>query len=428
MHEVFRKIVAERSVLLPIRHARSRAVTVTVRRVSLPSSGSPCCGLSRHIISLIYVLGLAIGCALCVVAIWIGYPIVIAALASRGGASRASASESVQPHVSVIIATRDAPDLIRARVADVRQSTYPADHLHVVVGTDRNGVQTPEQIAEILRSVDPTIRVVAGDAPGGKAATLNAAVSRAEGEILVFTDSAQRFSPDAIGLLVEALGDKRFGAVSGALATGGERGGTLADRYWKFEKWLRMNEARVHSTVGVTGAVYAMRRSCWRPLPAGVILDDVYGPMDLVLRGHRVGFLPSARAFDDRRFPPAQEFKRKARTLTGVMQLCAWLPGILVPWRNPIWAQFVFHKLLRLTTPYFLAVGAVAGGLWVLSLLGNAPTVVIVSVVAALALVVVVAVTNRRMREGVAMMLAMQAAVVRATLNGLRGDWDVWTR
>ncbi|MEO7963453.1 MAG: glycosyltransferase [Gemmatimonadaceae bacterium] len=374
------------------------------------------------------MLGLSLGCALCVVAIWIGYPLVIAAMASRGSQAQKSATSPARRQVSVIIATRDEPAVIEARVADMLASDYPRELLEVVVGTDRSGTQTPEQIAARLRPLSSAIQVVAGDEPGGKASTLNAAVARATGELLVFTDSAQRFAPDTIRLLVEALEDERFGAVSGALHTGGAGGGGLADHYWRYEKWLRLNEARVHSTVGVTGAVYAMRRSCWQALPSGLILDDVYGPMDLVLRGYRVGFRPDARAYDDRRFPAAQEFRRKARTLTGVVQLCAWLPGVLVPWRNPIWLQFVFHKLLRLTTPYFLVVGAIAGAAWLATLLVAAAPAVLWGALASVALVMLFAVTNRRMREAITMVVAMQGAVVRATVNGLRGEWDVWRR
>ncbi|MEO7964457.1 MAG: glycosyltransferase [Gemmatimonadaceae bacterium] len=349
-------------------------------------------------------------------------------MASRRGQAQKSAASPARRLVSVIIATRDEPAVIEARVANVLASDYPRELLDVVIGTDRSGSQTAEQIATRLRPLSSAIQVVAGDEPGGKASTLNAAVARATGELLVFTDSAQRFAPDTIRLLVEALEDERFGAVSGALHMGGAGGGGLADRYWRYEKWLRLNEARVHSTVGVTGAVYAMRRSCWQSLPSGLILDDVYGPMDLVLRGHRVGFRPDARAYDDRRFPPAQEFRRKARTLTGVVQLCAWLPGVLVPWRNPIWLQFVFHKLLRLTTPYFLVVGAIAGTAWLATLLAAAAPAVVWGVLASVALVMLFAVTNRRMREAITMVVAMQGAVVRATVNGLRGEWDVWSR
>jgi len=35
---------------------------------------------------------------------------------------------------------------------------------------------------------------------------------------------------------------------------------------------------------------------------------------------------------------------------------------------------------------------------------------------------------SRRARSALAMGVAMQAAVVRATWHGLRGEWDVWRR
>ena len=33
--------------------------------------------------------------------------------------------------------------------------------------------------------------------------------------------------------------------------------------YWKYEKWMRRNESRVWSTLGATGAIYALRRRCF---------------------------------------------------------------------------------------------------------------------------------------------------------------------
>lgn len=371
------------------------------------------------------MLWVAVGCAAAVVVIWFGYPLVVAGLASL--ARRRAPSAPKRPAtVSVIVATVDDPATVTARVVDILAADYPGHLLEVVVGIDRSA----SSMAEVIRQIDPRAKAVTGDAPGGKAATLNAAVRAATGEVLVFTDAAQRFDRSAIRILAEALADEEFGAVSGALQIGRDgRPATLSERYWLLEKWLRAREARLHSTVGVTGAVYAMRRVCWHPLPPGLILDDVYGPMHLVLRGYRIGFEPSAIAYDERRFSPAQEFRRKARTLTGVLQLCVWLPAVLVPWRNPIWLQFVFHKLLRLATPYLLLASVVAAAAWLSTSTGwgrSAEGLLVGVALAAGAAVAIAAVP--RVRRAASMAIAMQGAVLRATLNGLRGDWDVWGR
>src|SRR5690606_9508915 len=208
-------------------------------------------------------------------------------------------------------------------------------------------------------------------------------------EVLVFTDSYQRFEPDAIARLVAALGDARFGVVSGSLALPGEFTGqlSLVERYWLMERRLREAEARTASTVGVTGAIYALRRNEWKPLPAGLILDDLFGPMRIALSGKRVGFVPDARATDVRSAQPEREYSRKVRTLTGNFQLCAWLPSVLVPWKNPIWFRFVWHKLMRLATPYLTVAlaASVLLALWIWE-----PVAVTVAIVAAVVMTAVV--------------------------------------
>jgi poly-beta-1,6-N-acetyl-D-glucosamine synthase len=372
------------------------------------------------------LLSIALTCAAWLAAIWVVYPLLIAIVAviSR---RRRDHSRTPRPRVSVILATREDDEAIRARVADIARGTYPSELLEIVVGLDAQ--RTVSDVA-VLAAPGVSTRVVSGDQPGGKAATLNAAVRAASGEILVFTDTAQRFAPDAIPALVDALADPRFGAVSGMLEIPSSGGGRpIHEWYWLFERRLREFEGRVHSAVGVTGAIYAMRRQAWATLPAGLILDDLYAPMQVVLRGLRVGFTPAAVAIDERRFGTGQEYARKVRTLTGVLQLCMWLPAVLVPIRNPIWLQFVFHKLLRLLTPYLLAVMVVA---LVAALPGLAARIIpgsawlVMGILAALALVLPA--LSRRVRGILLAGLSLQAAVVHATLNGIRGRWNVWQR
>ena len=284
---------------------------------------------------------------------------------------------------------------------------------------------------ESVGITDARVRVVTGDAPGGKSAALNAGVRAARGEVLVFTDTHQRFASNTIPLLSGALADPRVGAVSGALQLPGDRTGrrSPAELYWKYERRLRRDEARLHSAVGVTGAVYAMRRDRWTPIPAGLLLDDLFVPMRLVLDGARVAFEPRAIAVDERRTDPEQEYRRKVRTLTGVIQLCAWMPGVLVPVRNPIWLQFVCHKLLRLLTPYLL-VTIVAGSAVLVfgALSGQQRLALLGALTATLAVAAVLPAVRRRARALATWGVTLQAAVVVATIKGIRGRWDVWQR
>jgi cellulose synthase/poly-beta-1,6-N-acetylglucosamine synthase-like glycosyltransferase len=359
---------------------------------------------------------------LALTAIWVAYPLVIRVV---GGLRRplGAARRADSPMVSVVVASADDAASIRARVADLLATNYPADLIEVIVALDSANAKAARDELDFM---DPRVRVVSGDAPGGKAATLNAGVRAASGDVLVFADTAQRFEPRAIGALVTELSDPRLGAVSGVLDLPGRDGSlNLAERYWRYERWLRRWEAQVHSTVGVTGAIYAMRRSLWSPLPPGLILDDVYVPMRLVIEGWRVGVASHARASDTRRFAPSQEYHRKMRTLTGVIQVCAWLPSVLHPLRNPICLQFVFHKLLRLLTPY-LALLAAAGLCWTLGAqLVSYPYGVWLGL-AAVGATCLIPRVRRVLTEQLAWALAMQGSIVSATANGMRGRWNVW--
>ena len=369
-------------------------------------------------------LYVALSALLALIIIWLGYPLAVRAVA---GLRRQGVPVEREPAgVSVILASCNDAESIRARVANLLESDHPAGLIEVVVALDAaNAESTPSELA----GLDERARVVAGDVPGGKAATLNAGVRAARNPVLVFADTQQRFERASIPALVAGLGDSRTGAVSGMLELPGAHGTlNLAERYWRLERWLRKWEARLHSSVGVTGAIYAMRRELWKPLPANLILDDVYLPMRLVLEGWRIGFTDRAKARDVRRFEAAQEYRRKVRTLTGVIQVCAWLPGVLNPARNPVWLQFVFHKLLRLLTPY-LAVVALFGMAWaaISALLSTTlgTQVLLVLALAGVALCLVPRV-RRALKHQIAWGVAMQSSIVVATVNGVRGRWDVW--
>jgi hypothetical protein len=200
----------------------------------------------------------------------------------------------------------------------------------------------------------------------------------------------------------------------------------LSEMYWSLERWLRSNEARVHSTVGVTGAIYAMRRELFVPLPARLILDDLYAPMQLVLRGFRIDYCDAAVAREPRRFAIREERRRKVRTLTGVIQLCVLLPDVLLPWANPIWLQFVCHKLLRFVSPLLLTAGVLAAGVagWRVVRASSVPAIEITAtIVIVLAILLAVA---RGLRAALTEFLQLNAAIVEAAANGLRGRWDVW--
>jgi poly-beta-1,6-N-acetyl-D-glucosamine synthase len=287
--------------------------------------------------------------------VYLGYPTLLAVWARV--APKPVRRSPVTPRISIIVAARNEAASLQARIENLLASDYPRDRMQIVVVSDGSTDPT----ADILGFYDGQVDAVLLP-PGGKASALNAGVAAARHEVLVFADVRQTFAPDALRALVAPLADERVGGVSGELLLDCERGegdSTIGDgvgAYWRYEKWLRRQESLVGSMLGSTGAIYALRRELWQPLPAETILDDVLAPMQAVLSGSRVVFEGSARAYD-RAAPVANaEFQRKTRTLAGNFQILRLQPRLLVPFVNPVWLQFVSHKLGRLVVPYALFV------------------------------------------------------------------------
>ena len=210
------------------------------------------------------------------------------------------------------------------------------------------------------------MRFAAGSG-GGKATALNTGVALARHDVIVFADARQRFAPrrrpGAGRELRRSVGRRRLRRARARLRGRHERvgRGRRVGAYWRYEKWIRARESAVASMLGATGAIYAIRRDAWRALPAGTILDDVLAPMRAVLAGWRAVFEPGARAFDVTASDTSAEQRRKTRTLAGNWQILAREPRLLLPWTNPVWLQYLSHKVGRLLVPFALVAGSHVG-------------------------------------------------------------------
>jgi cellulose synthase/poly-beta-1,6-N-acetylglucosamine synthase-like glycosyltransferase len=283
-----------------------------------------------------------------------GYGLLMGLLARRRAEKSGGPPGPPLPEVTAMVVAHNEEERIVARITDLLASDYPAEKLRVLVVSDGSTDATVARAG----GVHPTrVAVLALPTRSGKAAGLNAALAQAATELVVLTDARQRFAADAIARLAAHFADPQIGAVSGALEIDSARSaaGSGVDAYWRYEKTLRAAEARFDSCIGCTGAIYALRRALFTPIPADTVLDDVVIPMQIAVAGHRVLHDPEARAFDPQPLEPAAESLRKRRTLAGNFQMLCRHPAWLLPWRNRLWWQLISHKYLRLAAPFFLA-------------------------------------------------------------------------
>ena len=303
--------------------------------------------------------------ALLVAYVYAGYPLLLAvwsAVATRPVRKRSTTDSRNWPSVSVIVAAHNEAARLPRRVTNLLEQVYPHP-LEIIVVSDGS---TDDPRTALAPFVDDGV-ILLERPRGGKPAALNAGVAAATGDVVVFADARQIFTHDSILHLVANFSDPDVGGVTGELILDAEvtpaAVSTVGDGvglYWRYEKWLRRHESRIRSTLGATGALYALRRELWAPLPAETLLDDVLAPMRVVLAKHRIVFEERAQAFDRVSSDGSLESRRKTRTLAGNYQILLMEPRLLIPFVNPVWVQYVSHKIGRLLIPWALLAAFIA--------------------------------------------------------------------
>lgn len=260
-----------------------------------------------------------------------------------------------EPKVSVVISAFNEEKFIERKLINLLELSYPESKLEILVGSDGASDRTDEIVSK-FRS--PRIRFFRFISNFGKPHVLNSLMKEANGSIIVFTDARQRFKKDAVRELVENFHDPTVGSVSGELHFDDpEEAGSVGkgmDVYWKYEKFLRRTESKIGSMIGATGAIYAIRRRLFTPIPKEVLVDDMYTPLAIVEKGYRAIFEGNAAAYDLASSQGSQEFRRKVRTLAGNWQIFQYFPNLFNPAKSSLAIQFLSHKVLRLMVPFLL--------------------------------------------------------------------------
>ena len=282
------------------------------------------------------------------------YPIALGIISSR--MEKPIRKDSTLRSVSIVMAVRNGEKFIERKLHSILGLNYPRELMQIIVVSDGSDDGTDAITRSFKSEGVHFIRVPRG----GKCAALNAGVSAAMNEILVFTDVRQTLDPDCLRNAIASFGEPSVGAVSAELHI---RSGQSDDErdtglYWKYEVWIRKGMSRLGSTFGCNGPFYALRRSLWTPIPADILLDDVWLPLTAVFKGFRLVLEPTAKAWD---FPTAldSEFRRKVRTQAGLYQILRVMPEVLSS-RNPMRFHFLSGKFGRVLIPYCLIILAAA--------------------------------------------------------------------
>jgi cellulose synthase/poly-beta-1,6-N-acetylglucosamine synthase-like glycosyltransferase len=298
----------------------------------------------------------------CAAIVWtqLGYALALALLARVLGRGAAGPRERPRaegppkrelepPSLSLIVAAHDEGTVIAAKVANALALDYPRELLEVIVACDGCSDDTAE------RAREAGAHIVLELPRGGKIRAQDAAVQRARGEIVAFSDANALWERDAARLLLSAFADPRVGYACGQVrfyqAADGARAGNQEGVYWRYEMAVRARESQLSSITAGNGAIYATRRSAY------IVVDPIMGhdlslPFNMVKRGLRAVYVPGARASEKMVPSLSGEFARKRRMMSHTWPILL-RGGMLSPrGYTPGYALMILsHRLLRYCSP-----------------------------------------------------------------------------
>jgi cellulose synthase/poly-beta-1,6-N-acetylglucosamine synthase-like glycosyltransferase len=270
---------------------------------------------------------------------------------------------AITPPLSIIIAAHNEAAVIGKKLDNLLSLDYPRDCIEVLVASDGSNDGTNELVRRYESS---GVRLLALPRLG-KAAALNAAVAAASGEILVFSDANSIYAPQSLRALMRPFADPDVGGVAGnqvyrpaptaSLAGEGEQ------HYWNFDRQLKLYESASGNVISATGAIYAIRRSLFTPVPDGVT-DDFYTSTGVIAQGYRLVFAPEAVAYEAVAGASRDEYGRKVRVMTRGLRGVLLRRSLLDPGRYGFYSLQLFsHKVLRRLVAFPLLVLALVSPL-----------------------------------------------------------------
>lgn len=297
---------------------------------------------------------------------WVGYPawlVVLSKVAPRP--VRLAVGASPVSRVVIVCVAKNERQHIARRLRELAALERGGLELSVVLVDDGSTDGMAEAAREVIGRDDQPgggglgidVTIVSGGPGKANGIVRGIEVATTQGpDVVVFCDVRQHIASGALLRLLEPFGDPAVGACSGVVTKSST---TVGGLYWRYESWVRRLESETGSTIGATGPWHALRASM---LPSeggpeldGLLLDDVWLPMQAAMRGARV-VVASGAVVQDVEHLGAVERTKKARTLTGNLQLLRRWPDLLSPRQNPLFSRYLMHKVMRLGTPW--AVGA----------------------------------------------------------------------
>jgi poly-beta-1,6-N-acetyl-D-glucosamine synthase len=289
---------------------------------------------------IVFIIGWSL-----IVYVYLGYPLLVTALAKHRTRSRKHAGYR---RVTVLFCAHNEGAVLPEKIANCKALDFPTELLEFRVGSDGSTDGTNALLQAWAKN--PRVHLTLSPDRVGKTALLNRIVPTAAGEIVLFSDASTLLPPDAVQRHVGHYTDSTVGCVGGDLVfVNAERSPVSGAHgaYWRYERYLRRCESSLGILACVAGANYSIRRALWRSVEPR-FADDCNSPLNVIEQGYRVVYDPEASAAEVAAESSTGLMRRRVRMVTRDLEAILARPALLNPFRFPgvAWSLWS-HKLLR---------------------------------------------------------------------------------
>lgn len=258
------------------------------------------------------------------------------------------------PEVTLLVAAYNESDYVVEKVVNSLEQDYPKDKLKIVFVTDGTTDDSIEKLSGF-----PEVQIFHRIERNGKMSAINRVMPLIKSPITIFTDANAMLNTEAIKKMVGHFANPKVGVVAGEkqIIKISENNAEVGEGlYWKYESFLKKLDAKLYSTVGAAGELYAIRTNLFETLESDTLLDDFVLSLRICSKGYVTAYEPEAKAMETASLNIAEELKRKIRISAGGIQSVLRLQTLLNPFKHGwLTFQYLSHRVLRWTlVPVFL--------------------------------------------------------------------------
>ncbi len=253
--------------------------------------------------------------------------------------------------VSIIVVCRNEEKYIRSRIEFLLDDNEWISGSELIIVSSGSSDGTNAILREFKS--DSRVQLIINDGQWSKIEGVNYAAAKTSNEILVFTDCRQIIASGSIKKMAGHFACSSIGLVAARLCDGSSGAKSSVAR--RIINFVSETNSRLGYCTNLHGALYALRKSCFKKIPNDIIFDDLFVLASCAVQHKRIVFESDA-FIHDHHFQTYYYPERIKRLTRGLLLFITrhWDLINLIPMNQRL--HFLIFKYSKLLLPVWLII------------------------------------------------------------------------